>query len=420
MGKKSKTGNMKAGVEAKNKAIVQENTGKPGGANAFGGVQKNIYALGFVSFFTDVSSEMIFPLIPIVMTNFMGAGKEIIGMMEGVADSIASLLDIFVGYVSDRQGERKKFVLAGYGLSSLLKVGIALSTMWQQLFIFRGLERVGKTIRTSPRDAIIAASSDKDSLGKSFGIHRAMDTLGAIAGPIIAYAILNYLGTSFGAYRAVFAASVIPAIIAVALIIIIVREPEKKIEAKAKPKFWESLKTLDSRFKSFIKISVLFSLAYFSFALLILRANEIGIDTGTILGLYLLYNIAYAVASVPAGMLADKVGRKKIIIISFAFYAAIIAGFAFAAQVWQFALLFALYGVFVSTDESVNKAYISEITIEKTRGMALGAYNSAVGAAYLPASAVAGAVWAGFGAPAAFGLAAAIAMVAAAWLAIER
>ncbi|HQT44426.1 MAG TPA: MFS transporter, partial [Candidatus Micrarchaeota archaeon] len=183
---------------------------------------------------------------------------------------------------------------------------------------------------------------------------------------------------------------------------------------------WESIRTLDDRFKSFIKISVLFSIAYFSFALLILRANEVGIDTETILELYLLYNIAYAAASVPAGMLADKVGRKKIIIISFAFYAAIIAGFAFAAQVWQFAALFALYGVFVSTDESVNKAYISEITIEKTRGMALGAYNSAVGAAYLPASAIAGAVWAGFGAPAAFGLAAAIAIVAAAWLAVQK
>ncbi|HQT44427.1 MAG TPA: MFS transporter, partial [Candidatus Micrarchaeota archaeon] len=168
----------------------RKNTSKAASASSIGGVRKNIYALGLVSFFTDVSSEMIFPLIPIVMATFMGAGKEIIGMMEGVADSIASLLDIFVGYVSDRQGERKKFVLAGYGLSSLLKVGIALSTMWQQLFIFRGLERVGKTIRTSPRDAIIAASSDKDSLGKSFGIHRAMDTLGAIVGPIIAFIML--------------------------------------------------------------------------------------------------------------------------------------------------------------------------------------------------------------------------------------
>ncbi len=390
------------------------------GQNAIAGVPKNILALGLVSFFTDVSSEMIFPLIPIVMTTFMGAGKEIVGMMEGVADSIASLLDIVVGYASDKHGERKKFVLAGYGFSSLLKIGIAMSTVWQQIFIFRGLERVGKTIRTSPRDAIIAASSDKENLGKAFGIHRGMDTLGAIAGPAIAYVILHYAGETFSAYRSVFAAAVVPALIAVGLIIIIVREPGKKVEPKAKHKFWESLKALDEKFKSFIKVSVVFSLAYFSFALLILRANEVGIAAETILALYLLYNIAYAAASVPAGIIADRLGRKNIIAVSFAFYAAIVAGFAFASQLWQFAVLFALYGVFVSADESVNKAYISQITKEKTRAMALGAYNSAVGAAYLPASAVAGALWAAFGAPAAFGLYAAVALVAAAWLAVQK
>ncbi|MFA5106561.1 MAG: MFS transporter [Candidatus Micrarchaeia archaeon] len=394
--------------------------GKAGGKQKMAGVPKNILALGLVSFFTDVSSEMIFPLIPIVITTFMGAGKEIVGMMEGIADSIASLLDIFVGYVSDRQGQRKKFVLAGYGLSSLLKIGIAMSTIWQQIFIFRGLERIGKTLRTSPRDAIIAASSSKESLGKSFGIHRAMDTLGAITGPAIAYVILAYFGSSFDAYRAVFAAAVVPGLIAVGLIILIVREPEKNVEPRIKPKFWASLKALDSRFKSFVKVSVLFSLAYFSFALLILRANEVGIAAETILGLYLLYNIVYAAASVPAGMLADRIGRKNVIVLSFAFYAAIIAGFAFAAELWQFALLFALYGVFVSTDESVNKAYISQITKDKTRAMALGAYNSAVGAAYLPASAIAGAIWAGFGAPVAFGLSAIFALAAAAWLAVQK
>lgn len=393
---------------------------KSGNSKTAKGIGKNIYALGLVSFFTDVSSEMIFPLIPIVMTTFMGAGKEIIGMMEGVADSIASLLDIVVGYVSDRQGERKKFVLAGYGLSSLLKVGIALSTIWQQIFVFRGLERVGKTLRTSPRDAIIAASTDKENLGKSFGIHRAMDTLGAIVGPAIAYAVLAYFGTSFEAYRAVFAAAVVPAIIAVALIMLIVREPEKKIEPKSKPKFWDSIRALDKRLVSFIKVSVVFSLAYFSFALLILRANDAGIGAETILGLYLLYNIVYAMASVPAGILADRLGRKNVIVLSFAFYAVIVAGFAFAVELWQFALLFALYGIFVSTDESVNKAYISQITKDKTRAMALGAYNSAVGAAYLPASAIAGAVWAGFGAPVAFGLSAGIALIAAGWLAVQK
>ncbi len=247
-----------------------------------------------------------------------------------------------------------------------------------------------------------------------------MDTLGAIVGPAIAYLILIFAGTSFVGYKTVFFAAIIPGMIAVALIAFIVREPEKKIDSKSKkPGFWKSIASLDDKFKSYMKISVIFSIAYFSFALLILRANEAKISTEAILGFYLLYNIVYAASSVPAGMLADKVGRKPVIVASFLFYALIVAGFGFAAEPWQFALLFALYGIFVSTDESVNKAYISEMTNEKNRGMALGAYSSAVGAAYLPASAIAGALWAGFGAPAAFGLAAIVAFAAAILLAAD-
>ena len=378
------------------------------------GIKSNVLILGAVSFFTDVSSEMIFPILPVFLTSIMGVGKEIVGLIEGIADSASSLLDIFVGYWSDSSGKRKQFVIYGYGLSSVSKLGIALAASWPLMLLFRGVERIGKSIRTSPRDAIIAASSSQKTRGKAFGLHRAMDTLGAIAGPAIAYIILATLGSSESAYRAVFYYALIPAFLAVAVIWFFVREPKAKAQPKQEKRigFWQKLRLLSSGYKRFLGVSCLFSLSYFSFALLIVRANEIGIAAQDILLVYILYNIVYMAFSVPIGQLSDRLGRKPIIVASFFLYALVVLGFIFASNLWQVALLFAIYGLFVTTDESVNKAYISDMVGSKSRGIALGAYNSAVGAAYLPASVIFGALWAAFGAPIAFGSAAGIAIIA--------
>jgi len=377
------------------------------------GIKQNVLILGVVSFLTDVSSEMIFPILPVFLTTFLGAGKEAIGLIEGIADSAASLLDIFIGYWSDSSGKRRKFVIAGYGLSSVSKLGIALAATWPVVLVFRGVERVGKSIRTSPRDAIIAASSTKAARGTAFGLHRAMDTLGAVVGPAIAYAILAWAGSSEQGYRTVFYAAIIPAFLAVAAIWLFVREPRAKAVPSEKDKakkigFWQKLRLLPPNYMRFLQISCLFSLAYFSFALLIVRANEVGISTENILLMYILYNVVYMLSSIPIGKLSDKLGRKPIIAASFLFYAAICIGFIFAGSLLQLAILFALYGIFVAADESVNKAYVSDMVSEKQRGIALGAYNSAVGAVYLPASVLFGALWASFGAAAAFGTAAVI------------
>lgn len=381
----------------------------------FSGIKKNVLLFGIVSFLTDVSSEMIFPLLPLFLTTFLGAGTAIVGLIEGVADSLSSLLDIFVGYVSDKEGSRKKFVIGGYGLSSLSKIGIALATSWPFILIWRGVERLGKSLRTSPRDAIIAASSTKETRGKAFGLHRAMDTTGAVVGPLIAYIILSFLGSGEGAYRAVFYTAVIPAFLAVFVIWFFIREPKKSGKAAPKNKhkqgFWSSLRSLSSNFRMFILISCVFSLSYFSFALLIIRASDIGVSSQDILLIYTLYNVIYALSSMPIGQLSDRIGRKLVIGGGFILYAFILAGFAVVTSLWQIALLFALYGVFVAADDSVNKAFISDMTDEKERGMALGAYNTAVGAAYLPASILFGALWAATGAPAAFTAAAAIAAI---------
>ena len=378
------------------------------------GIKQNVLILGAVSFLTDVSSEMIFPILPVFLTTVLGASTAAVGLIEGIADSAASLLDIFVGYWSDSSGNRKRFVIFGYGFSSISKLGIAFSTTWPMVLVFRGVERIGKSIRTSPRDAIIAASAPPSVRGKAFGLHRAMDTAGAVAGPVIAYFVLAALGSTEAGYRAVFYAAIIPAFLAVAAIWLFVREPKEKIAESGKDKakkigFWQKLQMLPKQYGGYLKISCLFSLAYFSFALLIVRASELGISTENILLVYILYNIIYMLASVPVGLLSDRLGRKIVIAGSFLFYALICAGFIFAGSLWQIAALFAAYGLFVAADDSVNKAYISDMVDEKQRGIALGAYNSAVGAAYLPASVAFGALWAAWGAGAAFCAAGAIA-----------
>ncbi|MCX6777142.1 MAG: MFS transporter [Candidatus Micrarchaeota archaeon] len=378
------------------------------------GVGRNIVALGVVSFFTDVSSEMIFPILPIFLTSVLGASKEVVGLIEGIADSISSIFDILVGYFSDKFRRRKDFVTAGYGLSSLVKVGFALSTQWWHVLIMRGLERVGKGLRTAPRDSIIAASVNEKTRGRAFGLHRAMDTAGAVVGPILTYLILRWMGEGGSAYYSIFYAAIIPAFIAVAILMLFVREPRKPAEIKRKHPFWDSLRQTSQKYRKFLAVSVFFSIAYFSFAFFIVRAADIGVKPEDVLLMYILYNITYMLFAVPIGSLSDKIGRKPVIAGAFALYGLVCLGFAFAGTWWHAAILFAVYGIFVATDESVNKAYISDLEPDRRRGMALGAYNTATAAAYLPASLLVGILWSTQGPVAGFGVAAVISLIAAA------
>ena len=277
--------------------------------------------------------------------------------------------------------------------------------------IMRGLERLGKGLRTAPRDSIIAASADRGVRGRAFGLHRAMDTLGAVVGPIIAYFILSWMGSGEAGYRSVFYAALVPAFIAVAVILILVREPKKKAEIPRKHPFWDSLRRTSATYKKFLGVSVLFSVAYFSFAFFIVRAADIGVKPEDVLLMYILYNITYMLFSIPVGTLSDRIGRKPVIAGAFALYGLVCLGFAFASAWWHAAVLFAVYGFFVATDESVNKAYISDLEPDEVRGMALGAYNTAVAAAYLPASLLVGILWSTQGPVAGFGVAAVIALI---------
>lgn len=373
------------------------------------GINKNVLSLGWVSLFTDMSSQMIFPLIPLFLANVLGVGKEVIGLIEGTAESTASILKVFSGWVSDRLGKRKSLVFVGYTFSSLSKIIFGFSSVWQHVFMGRFLDRVGKGIRTSPRDAFIADAIGRKGRGKYFGFHRMMDRLGAIVGTLLAFVFLAQFHNDF---RKVFLVSVIPAAMAVLIIIFFVKEKKRRKEGKRKsPQL--SLKLVDRRFKIFIIIAVLFALGNFSYAFLILRAQDLGIPDLIIPLVWLLYNITYAFSAIPAGVLSDRYGRRKVLAFGYALFGIVCLGFILAPSATYAWILFGLYGVFAAVFESVSRAFASDLASQKIRATALGVYHTSVGLAAFPASLMAGMLWRFRGSMATFSYGATLAFVAA-------
>jgi len=373
------------------------------------GINKNVLSLGWVSLFTDMSSQMIFPLIPLFLANVLGVGKEVIGLIEGTAESTASILKVFSGWISDKLEKRKGLVFVGYTFSTLSKIIFGFSTIWQHVFMGRFLDRVGKGIRTSPRDALIADAIDRKGRGKYFGFHRMMDRLGAIVGTLLAFVFLAQFHNDF---RKVFLVSVIPAAIAVLFIIFFVKE-KKKIDKGMRKSPQLSLKLVDRRFKIFIIIAVLFALGNFSYAFLILRAQDLGIPALIIPLVWLLYNITYAFSAIPAGVLSDRHGRRKVLAFGYALFGIVCLGFILAPNATYAWVLFGLYGVFVAVFESVSRAFASDLASQKIRATALGVYHTSVGLAAFPASLMAGMLWRFRGSMATFSYGAVLAFASA-------
>ena len=373
------------------------------------GINKNVLSLGWVSLFTDISSQMIFPLIPLFLANVLGVGKEVIGLIEGTAESTASILKVFSGWISDRLGKRKALVFVGYTFSTLSKIIFGFSTVWQHVFMGRFLDRVGKGIRTSPRDALIADAIGRKGRGKYFGFHRMMDRLGAIMGTLLAFVFLAQFHNDF---RKVFLVSVIPAAVAVLVIIFFVKE-KKKINEGMRKSPQLSPKLVDRQFKIFIIIAVLFALGNFSYAFLILRAQDLGIPAVIIPLVWLLYNVVYAFSAIPAGVLSDRYGRRKVLAFGYALFGIVCLGFILAPSAAYAWVLFSLYGVFVAVFESVSRAFASDLATQKIRATALGIYHTSVGLATFPASLTAGMLWRFRGSMATFSYGAVLAFVAA-------
>lgn len=371
------------------------------------GLPQNVFILGLVSLFMDISSEMIYPLIPIFLSDVLHASKASIGLIEGIAESTASILKAFSGWLSDKLGKRKAVIFWGYGISVFSRPILATAASWINVLIYRFTDRVGKGVRTAPRDAIIADSIEKESLGKAFGFHRSMDTIGAIIGPSIAFVLLALLS---GNLKLVFWISIIPGLIALALIAIFVIE-SKRISGSKTQKI--SMKGLDRNFKAFLFIAALFALAKTSDAFLVLRAQEIGVGVSAIPLLYLTFNIASAVFSTPIGIFADKIGKRKIILLSYFLFSLIFIGFALATSNLQVWLLFIAYGFFVAMNEGVQRAYVATVIKPEIKATGYGVYHMVIGLSTLPSGIIGGLLWQHIGSYALFYYGAALSIISA-------
>lgn len=353
------------------------------------GFNRNVFFAGLVSFFMDVSSEMVYPLVPLFLANTLGVNTSVIGLIEGVAESTASVLKVLSGWFSDRRGKRKWLMVMGYAISTLSRPLIALAPGWRQVMGSRFMDRFGKGVRTAPRDAIIVESTERSALGRAFGFHRAMDTSGAVVGPAVAFFLL---GIFSGNYRTVFWFSMLPGILAVLLIIFFIIEKKKTIARGAeRPKLTRG--HFDWRFKFFICIATLFTLGNSSDAFLVLRAEQVGIPAVTIPLVYLLFNLVYSLTSLPAGMAADRFGSKRIILLGFILFAILYYGFATAASTQAVWILFGVYGLFMGLTEGIQKAFLATIMPAEFKATAFGVYTMAVGFAMLPASLIGGWLW---------------------------
>ena len=387
------------------------------------GFNRNVFFLGVVSFLTDISSEMIFTILPLFLFNVLRTGTPIIGLIEGIAESTASLFKIISGWLSDRTGHRKTLAVFGYSISTLAKPFLYFATSWGIVAAVRFIDRAGKGVRSSPRDALIADCSPPREVGKSFGLHRAMDTSGAVVGLAIAALVIyviqqGEIEITRHAFQTIVLIGIGPAILAVLILLFVVREKartpspgviscpdQNQAEQPQSHKF-------DLRFKLFLIVLIIFTLGNSSDAFLILRAQNLDFSVAQILLLFIVFNLVYALAAVPAGLVSDRLGRKRVIIVGWSIYALAYLGFALASAPWQVWMLFILYGLYYGIAEGVSRAFVCDLVPCERRGTAYGLYHTAVGLSLLPASLIAGWLWQLIGPEATFYFGAAMAAIA--------
>jgi MFS family permease len=369
----------------------------------------NVLALSLVSLLNDTSSEIIYPLLPAFLNLTLGASPFIIGLIEGFAESVAALLKLFSGYLSDKFERRKFPVFFGYSLASLTRPLLAFATSWQAVLFVRVTDRVGKGIRGAPRDAILAASVPPEKRGLAFGFNRAADHMGAVIGPIFAFLLLSYFAANpekptAQDYRQVFLFASIPVVFGLFVIGFFVHEEKReKIpeEAQSLP-IKLSLREFDGNFKRFLVVIALFTLSNSTDAFLLLRAEQSGIPVAVLPLLWMALHFSKVVFSLIGGDLSDRMGRKTLIFSGWIVYALVYAGFAFVEKPWQAWTLFIIYGIYFGLTEGTEKALVADLVEPKKRGTAFGFYNLAFSITVLPASLIFGGLWSYFGAPTAF------------------
>jgi len=354
----------------------------------FKGLTRNLIVVGFVSLFTDLSSQMVFPLIPLYLVS-LGAGAWVVGLVEGSAEATASLLKVFSGYWSDKIRKRKPFVLVGYSLSTITKPLFAFAYSWPLVLFVRVFERVGKGIRTAPRDAIIAESTDTSVLGKAYGFHRAMDGIGSISGAVIALILFPMLG-----FRNIFLIAFVPGAIAI-LCVLFIKEKNKPREIKKEKtmSFKVSLKELPRNLKLFILVSTVFAFGHFGYAFLLLKARNIGLANDTAIFLYVLFYIVYTLFIIPSGILSDKIGRKPVLMMGYVLFAVTAIALLFTSQMYALLIVFVIYGIFYAMIDGVQRAFVVDLAPADLKATALGTFHTAIGLVALPGGFLAGILW---------------------------
>lgn len=369
---------------------------------------RTVFVLAAVSLLTDASSEMIYPLLPLFLSSVLGASATALGAIEGAAESVAALLKLGSGVWSDRLTRRKPLVVAGYGLASLVRPLIGLAQSAWQVGALRVTDRVGKGIRTSPRDALIADAVEPSQRGAAFGLHRAGDHLGGVLGPLVAFALLQFLGLSL---RTVFLLAAIPAALSVIVLLSGVREEASPHKHAGAVRVGEP-HALGGAFWRYLAVLFLFALGNASDAFLLLRASALGVAAAHLPLLWAAHHVVKAIANVPGGALSDRIGRRPLIIAGWAVYALVYLAFARASTALHAWTLFLAYGLYFGLTEGVEKAFVADLVSERWRGTAFGWFNFTLGLAAFPASLIFGVLWDKRGAATAFGVAAALAATA--------
>ena len=371
----------------------------------------NIFFIGLISFFTDISTEMVYPLIPLYLVSVFGATPALVGIIEGIAESLASLLKVFSGYLTDRFQKKKAIAFSGYSAGLLYKFALIFASSWTGILAARVIDRIGKGVRTAPRDVLVSESADKDNMGKAFGLHKALDMFGAALGILITYFIIRGSQGSYN-YKNIFALSMIPAVLGLCMFLFVKQKTVIR-EAKKSEPFWKNINKMDSQLKLYLLVVFLFTLGHSSNAFLVLKAKTAGFDDASVILLFFVYHITASVLSMPLGKLSDKIGRKNLLVPGYVTFALCYFGFAFAGSKLTLGTVFVVFGLYTAMITGVERAFVAEIATPELKGTMLGLHSTVAGIALLPASVLAGLLWNMFGATVPFVFGAVMALISA-------